>query len=222
MKRFYFILPLLLLVLSAPAFAQSFEGVIEMGVTVAQLGPQELPVTISVKQEKLRISLDMPNMGELTIYNDPVAKKLTTVMAAMNMGFEMPIPAADTAVVNMPAAVATGQTKTIGSYSCDEFSCIAEDSMVINIWMTRDLPGTISSSLFQAIENSTQGIVGTDGFRQLAAQGYIPVQTVVKKDGVDFATVMLKNFEQKSLDDALFVIPANITIQQMPSGMMGR
>ena len=224
MKRFYYILPLLLLVLSGSAFAQSFEGTIEMEIKAAQLGATEaLPLTISTKGDKSKISFELPQAGEMAVYSDNAAKRVVTVMAAMNMGFEIKTDQVNAdAEATITPATPTGKNNTINGYACDEYTCTTKEGLVVNMWLTKDMPANLKGSIFDAIKNSTQGLANTDSYLKLLAEGYIPIQTVVIKDGSEMATITMKKFEAKSIPDATFEIPANISIQQMPAGMMGK
>jgi len=220
MKRFNFILSLVAVVLTTPIFAQ-FEGVIEMGVNASRLGGQEVPVIINVKGDRAKMVLDMPQTGEIAVYSDS-SKKVITVMAAMNMGFEIDFGAVENSTENIPAPQSTGKKNTVNGYACDEWTCTPEAGLEISMWMTKEMPKNLSASIFNALEKSMQGISGPGAFKQLFADGYIPVQTVVKKNGNAEATVTFKKFEEKSLADAIFEIPTNITIQKMDPSMMGK
>ena len=65
---------------------------------------------------------------------------------------------------------------------------------------------------------------GTGGFseatEELFKKGMLPIQMEEKRDGETISTVTFVKFEEKKLDDALFAIPQDIHVMEMPA--MGR
>jgi preprotein translocase subunit SecD len=207
--------------------AETFEGTISMTITSAQLGGKTIPMTINVKGDKAMVQMEVPQAGAIKMFSDKATGKTVFVMEAMKMGFEMPKadPSAPKETPQVPKP--TGEKKTINGHYCEKYSSTSSDGTEIDMWLTTDM----SKSLSAALRNAFTGAIAamsrgknTDGasaYAELFNGGKLPVEVDVVKGGVVQATVTYDKFEQKSLSDAMFIVPAEVNIQQMPAGMGG-
>src|ERR1043165_9843372 len=75
--RYNFVAVLLLIlasIISSNAFAQGFEGVVTMQMSMPLLGDQKIPMTINVKGDKTMTVMDIPMQGSMKIYADKTTK----------------------------------------------------------------------------------------------------------------------------------------------------
>ncbi|HET9136841.1 MAG TPA: DUF4412 domain-containing protein [Candidatus Kapabacteria bacterium] len=216
-----------LILLSSTLRAATAEGTITMTMTSPQLGGKEVPVTVNVKGDKAMIQMDVPQAGSIKVFSDNTTGKTVFVMEAMKMGFEMPKaePKASTQQANVPKP--TGEKKTINGHYCEKYSSTNADGTEIDMWLTTDMPKDLGALLRNAFAGALTAMSrgknsdGTSAYAELFSGGKLPVEIDMLKGGVVQATVTYNKYELKSLSDALFTVPTDINIQQMPAGMGG-
>ena len=215
---------------SANSFAQAFEGTISMEVSAASFGDKPIPMSMSTKGEKSLIQIEIPQ-GNMAMYIDRASNKMTMVMAAQKMGMEMDMKKMEEMAKKSDdesSVKETDQKKTINGYNCELYIVTSEKSGVSNWWMTKDLPKSMIAALRNAFKNGGLGMSrGRKGgisheIEELFEKGWLPIRMETIKDGKAESTVTFVKYEQKKLDDSIFILPSDITIMQMPAGMGGQ
>lgn len=226
MKRILFILAVLFLYGSS-AFAQGWEGTLQMSMKVPQMGDDPIPMMMNIKGDKIHATMEMGPMGSMEMFIDNGTKKMVTVMRAMKMGTEIDMAHAEQMAnqssEDTPAPVATGKKDNINGYDCELYTCKVK-GLDMEMWMTNALPPSIVTSLAKSMSsiNSTGAASGAkNSFEELAKKGLFAVRTVIKEgDAIQMQNDLLK-FESKSIPDSEFAIPSDINIQKMDPSMMG-
>jgi len=224
MKRILFVLAVLFLY-GSTTFAQGWEGTIEMSMKVPQLGEDPMPMTINLKGDKMHTTMQMGPMGATEMFMDMGQKKMVTVMRAMNMGMEMDLSqmenkAKETADEGT-APVATGKKEKINGFNCSEYTCKVKE-MDMELWMTKDIPVAMLSSIQSAMSNVSKGTGGSSSaYEALAKDGNVAIRTIMKQDGAVQIQMDVIKYEAKSFPDSEFTVPSNINIQKMDPSMMG-
>ncbi len=212
--------------LSALSFAQGFEGVITMSMSIPQMGDKPMPMVMSMKGEKSLTHMEMGPMGATDIYKDG-STKMVMVMKAMNMGYEMDLAKVKEQASKdekIPEITATGKKEKINGYNCEKYVCTLEKGMTMEMWMTSELPKNISTAIANSIQGGMRSAASSGtatAFEEMMKKGLATIRVSVKKDGEEQAQINFEKFEAKSLPDELFIVPAGVNIMQMPSGMGG-
>ncbi len=207
---------------------KAFEGTITWSMSMPMMGDDDQhPMVIDIKGKKSVVDIDMGAMGSMKTYSDGDTKKIYMVMEAMKSGFVVDM-AADSALKKTAQTQLgsidlkpTGKKETIAGHPAEEYLLTGVKMKGMNldmsIWAAADFPNDMRESLYHALNSDPgQDTKETKAMRQLADKGLMPVRTVMKKDGEVVVTTEFVKYEQKSLDDALFVPPANIKYQPMP------
>ena len=212
------------IVFAVSANAQTFEGIIGMEMYVPQAGPDKIPMEIKSKGDKSVLTMTVPQAGTMSIYTDRVAQKMVMVMAAMNMGYEMDLKkaSADAAAAAKPTPpVSAGQKKVINGYNCELYTMQQTDKGVtMELWMTADLPKTLSAAVGRAIGGmnsmNSGGASSADAFDEFVKKGLVMIEFDAKSKGQLMATATFVKYEQKSIADADLTVPAGINVSPMP------
>lgn len=221
---------LVALLISVNSFAQAFEGVITMEVSASSFGEKSIPMSISTKGEKSVIQIEVPQ-GNMAMYMDRASDKMTMVMAAQKMGMKMDVKKIEEMAKKSDdesSVKETDQKKTINGYNCELYIVTSKKSGGSNWWMTKDLPKSMTQALKSAFKNGAMGLSrGQKGgsnheIEELFEKGWLPIRMEMKKDGNTENTVTFIKYEQKKLDDSIFIVPTDINIMQMPAGMGGQ
>jgi hypothetical protein len=210
-------------IIPALTYAQGFEGVVTMQMKIPVLGDQTVPMVISIKGDKTVTAMDIPMQGSMKMYADKITKKTIMVMEGQKIGMEIDQDMAEAALKGktLPTPKPTGKKETIKGYSAEEFSAMMEGGIEINLWMTKDMPKDVAQAINASSASSMQMIGSkSSAFQDLYKQGYISLRTVVYKDGNPQVIVEYASSEKKKLDDAIFVVPKDITIQKLDPSMM--
>jgi hypothetical protein len=200
--------------------AQAFEGVVTWEMSIPMLGDQKIPVTINLKGDKTMTTMDIPMQGTMKMYGDKAAKKMTMVQEAQKSGMEIDLAQSEAMMKNMPPSSvpkATGKKEKIKAYNAEEYSSTADGGIEVDMWISKDVPKEVAAGINASHESSMQ-MSGpkNEGFTELFKKGYAPLRTVVKKDGDVQMMMEFEKVEPKKLDDKLFVIASDITIQKNP------
>ena len=219
------------LFITANAFAQSFEGTLTMEVSSQSFGDKAIPMSISTKGDKSVIHIDAPQ-GSMTMIMDRSTNKMTMVMAAQKMGMEMDMKKMEEMAgkaEDKTSVKATGESKVINGYKCELYTVSSEKGGLSNLWMTKDLPKSMTTALMNAFKHGSMGFSrgrksGSSAvIEELFEKGLLPIRMEsTSKEGKIESSVTFLKYEQKSLDDSIFAIPTDIKIMQMPAGMGGQ
>jgi hypothetical protein len=225
MKRHtrFFLGAALVLLFSANGFAQMFEGVITMEITSPKM-KKSMTLITSMKGDKSMAEMQMPQ-GSMKIYTDQASGKITTVMESMKMGMEMDmnVMAKSVSKDDPPKVEATGEKKIISGHSCELYRLTAHDNKQSNWWMTGDLPRSILNSLREIYKNSKGSLPGGNAgtgavaIEKMFQKGLAPIEIDMLKDGKAESSITFIKYEQKHIDDSIFVIASDIKIQPMPA-----
>ena len=217
------------MVLAISANAQNFEGVITMQMIVPQLGADKVPMVITSKAEKSVMEMTIPNQGTMMMYTNRATQKMVMVMAAMKMGYEIDLKKAEQAAAasnaNPSIPKATGQKKTINGFNCELYTMSPKDGSEVEMWLTGDLPKSLSSAVGGAISGMNKMNAGgnsSKAFEEILSKGLVPIEFDAKTAGQVVATIQFVKYEQKPIADSYFVVPSDISVQPMPDrGSMG-
>ena len=216
--RLSFVLALVLALPALKLYAQStFEGTITMSITMPMMGDEDKHSSVvNIKGDKVETETDLGTMGVVKTYTDRSAKKVYSVMEAMHMGYTSDIPddSKDTSSVDIKA---TGKKDNIAGHSAEEYTFHITSKMGeadCSVWESKDFPQSLRDNAKNL--GSQGGASMSNAFTKLAKMGYFPVKIVVSKDGEVALTQELVKYEEKKLDDALFVPPTDIKFQPMP------
>jgi hypothetical protein len=231
MKHFtrFFLSAVFVALCSFNVFAEGFEGILTMNITSAKM---EKPMTmmITTKGEKSVVSMEMPQ-GAMKMYVDHSTGKMVTVMESMKMGMEMDLKKMEEMTKNSEAAPkieATNEKKVINGHNCELYRITSAKGDVSNMWMTDDLPKSLLNTMQSAFKNGLDGGMRgqknnatTAAMKSLFEKGLVPIQIESLHDGKVETTITFIKYEQKKLDDSIFIVPSDIKIRQMPSFMGG-
>lgn len=214
-----------MVVLYANANAQGTGIEITSKMTSPMMGGNPMPMVVDIKGDKAVTTMNNP-MGEMKVYTDNSTHKTVLVMGGKT-GYEVDAKKAEelaAAKKDSIVPVATGQKKTINGYNCELYTATSSDAD-FEMWMTSDFPKDITEAMKKF--SSGGGIGGMRGgkanpFGSLMEKGLAPVQTDVKNKGQLMASIEFVKYERKSLDDAMFIVPSDVTIQPMPAMMGGQ
>jgi hypothetical protein len=222
--RSFFLSIAIVLFLSATASAQMFEGTITMEVLSPRM---QKPVTIvtNIKGDKSMSVMPMGPQGNMKVYTDKASGKMTSVMGTMGMSMDMK-PANEKAKKTLDSMTieATGEKRAINGHDCELYH-VTVNGKHSNWWVTGDL----SKSLLQALQSIYQsgggtmhskGSFGEEAFDQIFKKGLMPMRIESSDGGKSSTTMTIVGYEQKHLDDSIFIIPSDVKIQSMP-GMGG-
>lgn len=88
----------------------------------------------------------------------------------------------------------------------------------VSVWMTPDLPKDVQYALFNWMASSPkQDPNQIKMLKELTDKGLAPVRIVVLNDGKVGMTMEFVKYERKSLPDALFIPPADVKFDAVPS-----
>ncbi len=212
--------------LASTVFAQGFEGTMTMQMSIPQMGGNPISIEVSMKGTKSVMTTNMPFMGETKVYADAATQK-TIIVNGGKKGYEVDnSKEPETNAADTIAPVATGQRKTINGYACELYTAKAKDADM-DIWETADFPKDMVASIAKSYHSMMGGMRATRGggpgsaLKRLTEKGLVPVEVDVKKDGSVMATLEFVKYEKKPLDDAMFVVPADVKIGPPPTGRMG-
>ncbi|MFN7974536.1 MAG: DUF4412 domain-containing protein [Acidobacteriota bacterium] len=99
---------------------------------------------MSMKEKKIRMSMQNPMTGQMSTILDIGGGKVITVMAASKSYIEIPLATfkqkAQAAAGGKPPAIEkTGKTQTINGFSCVQYHMTHENGLDATIWVTKDL-----------------------------------------------------------------------------------
>ncbi len=217
-------------VLAAPVLKlhaqQSFEGTITWSMTMPIMGDEDKhPMLINIKGKKTEVEMDMGAMGTMKTYTDDDTKKTYIVQGTMgfimDMAKDSDIKKASQNQFDSIDLKSTGKKETIDGHSAEEYllTGIKMKGMTLDmsIWAAGDFPKDLRESLYHSMStNPNQDGKQKKAMKLLFDKGQVPIRTVMKKGDDVVVTMDFVKYEQKSLNDALFVPPSDIKFSPMP------
>jgi hypothetical protein len=196
--------------------AQSgFNGTITWAITIAQLGDDEKhDMKVNIKGDRTETETDLGAMGMVKSFNDPVAKKNYVVMGESKSGFFRDIPT-DSAIKASALTLnlkSTGHKDTIAGRISEEYT-FKDGPADVSIWASGGFP---KSLLDRSQSVAQQDNVIPNALKELSKKGLFPVKVVISQQGDVAATMEYVKYEEKNLDDALFVPPVDVKFGPMP------
>jgi hypothetical protein len=189
-----------------------FEGEITMNMTSGDKPPKA--ITYDVKGTKIRFNSPESSAGYMIF--DTTAKKMTMIddakktamvmdMGAMGAGLAPGSPPAGP----KPTIDKTGKNDTVAGYSCE-------------LWKMTDPGGDRSDvCVAQGIMFPVMGRGGGHGWMSQLENGF-PLRAVTYDSaGKEKSRMEVTKIDKKSLDDAMFQVPAGYTTQDMAEMMKG-
>lgn len=208
---------------SVPLSAQQFEGTI-----VTQMfsrGKPAMEMVSSHKGGKSRMDMQSGRESGYSIL-DLEKESMTMVMPSQKMFMVMSFQGAEAGKdepVKVPKIEATGQSETIAGHKCDHY-LVTSDENVMDICAAKGLG-------FFGNGGRNAGPMGRGAgssipleYRQLAERfkdGFQPLKIEQVKGSARETVMEVKSIEKKSLDAALFEVPAGYTKMDM-GGLPGR
>jgi hypothetical protein len=221
----FVVLGLLLALPTLKLHAQaSFEGTITWSMTIPQMGDEDKhSMIINVKGDKSESEMDMGAMGLMKTYSDPSTNKTYMVMGAMKTGYFFDKKDTDNQKMASKAMDSldikpTGQKTTVAGHPAEEY-LLKGLKMIdeVSLWVTPDFPKDMQKSFYHSLNNNPgQDPKEAKAMRQLADRGLVPVRIVARKGAEVAMTMEFVKFEQKGLDDKLFVPPSDVKFNPMP------
>jgi len=227
-RNFLFAFAFISCLISIPSviYAQAFEGTITMEMTSPMLGNQKIEMIYMVKGDKVLQSADDPKAGKVSVYTNNKTGTQTIVQEARKQGMEIDQDVMDAAIkkMNLPKYEPKDakQKQKIGNYNCVLYTMMVDSLEELNMWLTKDFPKDLSAAIRSCIDAGmkTTG-VKSDAFMALFKSGYAPVRIEVKQNGLTQFTNEFAKAEPKKLDDAIFIIPADIKVTKFDPDAMG-
>jgi len=196
-----------------PAIAQtSFEGTLVMWDSIG--GNQAIKTMYYFKGNKVRIEVAVSGV-EVNYIEDEDAKTTTLIMPGQKTyTTERFSEAKTTAASAYKKPVKTGKTETIAGYACDEWTETDTGKATVDLWCARNL----------AIVLPSMGMLGQGDTKAKYEDFYknagFPLRmSFTDSTGKQIMRMETVEIEKKSLDDALFVPPADYTSTDASSGM---
>jgi hypothetical protein len=189
-----------------------FEGTITWAMTIPMMDDEKHSMIVNVKGDKNESEMDMGVQGIVKVYKDRSTKKMYIVMTAMKMGMTMDLSDINNAVDSIDIKP-SGQKETIAGHPAEEY-LIKGAKGDISLWVTSDFPKEIQQSFYKSLNDNPQSDPNQiKAIRELVGKGLVPIRIVVKSAGEVQMSMEFVKYEQKSLDDALFIPP-----QEAPVG----
>jgi hypothetical protein len=216
----------LLIILPSLLHGQTFEGTITMEMASPMLGNQKIEMMYSIKGDNILQSADDPKQGKIDIYTNTKTGTQTIVMAAQKQGMEIDQDVMDAAMkkLNLPKyePKKSNQEQKIGKYNCELYTMMVDSIEEMDMWLSKDFPKDVSGAIKNCIDAGMKSTgVKSDEFMKLFKKGYAPVRIEVKRSGVTQFTNEFTGAEPKKLDNALFVVPADIKVVKYDPATMG-
>lgn len=197
---------------ASTAGAQGFEGV----VTYAMGTGGQNVMQYMAKGNKVRFESTDGRMGGGGMIIDGGAQTMTIIMPTQKMAMTRPIPQFNKAAMDTVHGKATKVgSETVAGVPCDDYQgtdskgqnsgtiCVAHG---MGNWMMAMQTVPWMQAMKQHIS----------GFSDAVAGGAFPLK-MTKSDGT--VEMIATKVERKSMDDALFTVPADYKTMQMPGGM---
>jgi hypothetical protein len=194
------------------ALTMPFEGTITL-TTTGMGDDSKHDVLINMKGSQIQIDIDAGAQGHFQLYPDAKKNKLYIVMTAQHMGLEQTLTKHDTKV----ELKSLGKKDTIAGHPAEAYELVTAQADV-TLWEASDLPSSVREAYLAALPHILQEDNDMSAaLDQLGKKNMAPVRVdlAVKEMGQKISLELVK-VEPKKMDDALFVLPKDITFQPMP------
>ncbi|MGB2868227.1 MAG: DUF4412 domain-containing protein [Bacteroidota bacterium] len=215
MKRFTFLPPLigalsLAALIGSAAFAQSFEGVVQMTVK-GENG--ENAITYMMKDDVVRMEFEGGRRGPMVMLRNNKEDKTIVLMSEMKSYMEMTMPQVPKDKEGAPVkgkVTKTGKTEKILGYDCDQFIVKNEDKET-EVWAAKGI-----GKFMRMSGPRQQNVYRWENESEF--KDYFPLRVVSRATEDEKESSMeVTKIEKKSLNAALFKIPEDFKKMEMPS-----
>jgi hypothetical protein len=196
--------------------AQSgFEGTIIWNMAMQTMKPFDF--TINIKGDKSEAEMNMGEYGTSQMWSDRSTGKLYMYLSSLKKGMIMDMNDIQSRKFDSLDITPTGHKETIAGYGAEEY-LEKTPKGVTSIWFTHDLPKDIQTEVLNWLRsNPRQDTKQAQIIKSFIDRGLAPVRIETSTNGKKIMTMQFVKFERKSLPDALFVPPSNITFDPSPS-----
>lgn len=225
---------------SAVSGGGEFEGEVVMKMETA--GAKGAHITYFIKDDHSRIEMQMPDQPGLktAMLMDMNAGKMTTLMPAQKMYMTIDIKAAgeeakkrhdkadDNEATEYPRLTPTGNKETIAGYECEHWlmgekqeidMCVAKGLGYFGMGGGMGRAGALKNLILNP--KMLVEVAKHPEWMKLLEGGAFPLKITVKGDDKEGMTMEATKIEKKSLDAALFTIPADYKEMKLPGFMSG-
>ncbi len=201
---------------SIAVHAQSgFEGTLIWNMTMPSIQPFDF--TINIKGDKSEAEMNMGAYGSSQIWSDRATGKLYMYLSALKKGMISDMNNIQPGKFDSLDITPTGHKETIAGYAAEEYIQKTPKGSA-SLWFTHDLPKDVQHACLSWIRsNPRQDPKQAQIIQGFIDRGLTPVRIETSINGKKMMTMQFVKFERKSLADALFVPPADITFEQIPS-----
>jgi uncharacterized protein DUF4412 len=152
--------------------------------------------------------------------------KTYTTMNWVEMAEEMAKEVGDDSSMVFPKVTSTGKTETVAGFTCEHW--LIGDKQELDICMAKGLgyygggPGAIFDKLKDAAlrEKAKAQLDANPEFAKFVEGGAFPLKMSIIENGQSKTIMEVTAVERKSLDDSLFIVPADYKKTEIP-GMPG-
>ncbi|MGH9799442.1 MAG: DUF4412 domain-containing protein [Blastocatellia bacterium] len=229
---------------SSSSSGEAFEGLITSRMTT---GSQAMEIKYAIKGSRSRIETQLAAGGTQmgVVLMDFASGSQTMLMPQMktymttnwddeggvkNMVEKMASEAEKTGSGNYFNATATGKTETVAGHTCTHW--ILGDKQDTDACLAKGLGyfggGGQSDGIFGKLKNIALGdktkaqLQANPEFLKFAEGGVFPLKLAVIENGQPRTIMEVTKVERKTLDDALFAIPADFKKMEIPGMPMGK
>ena len=212
----------LALLLPLTVAAKTFEGLIDMTMKDGRDGHT---ITYATKEGHLRMSMAAGDMGEFATLIDMEAGRMVSLIPQMNAYMVIPFDKAveaTTSDTQEGTFKKTGESTEILGYDCDQY--LYEDKNgVVEIWATEELGQFVAMPKGNPMQGGKKNKPA--GWETALPDNFFPMRLVGRnKRGKETMQMEVTRVQPKSLDDAMFEIPAGykeFNMGAMMQGLMG-
>jgi Domain of unknown function (DUF4412) len=192
----------------------TFEGTVSWNATITQLGDDKHSMILNVKGNKIESEFDLGAMGVVKTYVDPGNKKIYQIMGGMKSGRVADIPSDSSGAGGGFELKPSGKKDTVAGHTAEQYS-FKDAGADITISAASGFPQKLSN-LGQQIMSGQQDATMENAFKKLSKMGLFPVKLVVTREGEVSMSLEFVKYDEKKLDDALFVVPTDVKFTPMP------
>ncbi len=209
---FLFSLPIL------NAYAQSgFEGTLTWSMALPSM--KQFDEIINVKGDKSEIEMNMGAYGTSQMWGDRTTGKIYMYLSSLKKGMILDMNDLTNTKMDSLDITPTGRKETISGYAAEEYLQKTSKGEIY-IWFTTGLPKDVQYACLSLFRNSARQDPKLAAFvMRFMDKGLAPVRIEMINDGKSAMRMQFEIFERKSLADALFVPPSNLSFEAPPSGV---
>ena len=185
--------------------------------------PQEMDMTMTMKMKAGRLRVDVGSQMSTII--DLKTQDTTSLMHEEKVVMTIPGSAVkgmqESGMASGLAAAAkaeppkpTGRKETISGYNCEEYET-KSDGMLIQLWLTKDLPA--AEKLMDEMEAMSSTPDPMRGALKNSEISGFPMRTVISPVGAGKTTITVVALTENAIPDSEFVVPKNYRAMEMPA-----